>query len=56
MYFFNSTKERPLKHQMKEHICKLGHSTPNDAKFLRHGNDPSQNLVKICQVVTIYKI
>ena len=33
-----------------------GHSTPNGAKFLRFGHDPSQNLIKICQVVTIYKI
>ena len=39
-------------------LCQLpmGHSTPNGAKFLRLGNDPSQNLTKICQVVTIYKI
>ena len=34
----------------------LGHSTPNDAKLLRLGHHPSQNLIKIGQVVTIYKI
>ena len=34
----------------------FGHSTPDSAKFLRFGHDPSQNLIKICQVVTIYKI
>ena len=32
----------------------LGHSTPNCAKFLEFGYDPSQNLIRICQVVTIY--
>ena len=34
----------------------LGHSTPNGVEFLRLGNDPSQNLIRICQVVTINKI
>ena len=32
------------------------HSTPNGAKFLRLGHDPSQNFIKICQVGAIYKI
>ena len=32
------------------------HSTPHGAKFLRLGHDPSENLIKICQDVTIYKI
>ena len=34
----------------------MGHSTPNGAKFLKFGHDPSQNLIKVYQVVTIYKI
>ena len=33
-----------------------GHCTPNGGKILRHGHDPSQNLIKICQVVTIQYI
>ena len=36
--------------------CYDCHSTPNGAKYLRLGHDPSQNLIKICQVVTICKI
>ena len=34
----------------------MGHSTPNGAKCLRLGHDPSPNLKRICQVVTIYGI
>ena len=32
------------------------HSTPNGAKFWRLEHDPSQNLIKVCKVVTVYKI
>ena len=40
----------------KSGLRKLGHSMPNGAKIFMLGHDPSQNLIKICQVVTIYKI
>ena len=36
--------------------CYEGHSTPNGVRYLRLGHDPSQNFIKICQVVTIFKI
>ena len=36
--------------------CHWDHSIPNCARFLRLGHDPSQNLMRICQVLTICKI
>ena len=36
--------------------CIEGHSKPNGAKFLRFGYDPCQNWIKICELVTTYKV
>ena len=36
-----------------QYLC-IGHFIPNGAKFLRLGHDPSQNMIKIWQVVTLY--
>ena len=34
----------------------LGHSTPYGAKFLKLGHNPFQNSIRICHIVTIYKV
>ena len=36
-----------------ENNLEKGHFTPTDAKCLRLENDPSQNLIRIYQVITI---
>ena len=48
-----------LKHVQRDIRAKKryqGHSPSNGAKSLMLGHDPSQNLIKFCQVVTICKI
>ena len=41
---------------VKTWLSQKDHSTPNGSSFVRFGHDPSENLIRTCQVVIIYKI